>query len=66
MDSHGEIKQMSSLIAIEVVADLRAILAIVCILGQNLDHVNVGTFCWISRPLDGHTGPTDTGDDTVK
>ena len=66
MDSRGEIKQMSSLIVIEVVADLRAILAIVHILSRNLDHINVGTFCWISRPLDGRTGPTDAGDDTVK
>ena len=66
MDSGGKIKEAPLLIAIEVSADVRAVLAVVGILGGIFDDVNVGTLCWVSRPLDGSPGPSDAQGDAVQ
>ena len=42
------------------------VLAVVRILGWDLDNINVGMFCWICRPLGGDAGPVDTGDNTME
>ena len=66
MDSGGKVKEAPLLIAIKVSADVRAVLAMVGILGGIFDNVDVGALCWVSGPLDGSPGPSNAQRDTVQ
>ena len=66
MDGCGEVKEALLLVAIEVPADLRAILAVVGILRGGFDDVDMSVFCWVSRPLNWGAGPTDAFGDAVE
>ena len=66
MDSCCEVEEPPLLIAIQILADLRAILAIVGVLGGNLDRINMSALSGICRPLNRRSRPTDTCDNTVE
>ena len=66
MDGSVKVEQPSSFIAIQIVTDLGPILAIISVLGGDLDCVDVSTLCWVCRPLNGRPRPTDTLNDTVQ
>ena len=59
----GHVKNKLSAV---LLMDVRAVLAVVGILRGIFDDVNVGTLCWVSRPLDGSPGPSDAQGDTVQ
>ena len=66
MDCRCKVKEAPLLIAVEVSADVRAVLAIVRVLGGDLDDVDMGALRCIGRPLDGGSRPTDARGNTVK
>ena len=47
-------------------ADMRSVLAVVGVLGGNLDRIDMGTLCGIHRPLNRGPRPADACDDTVE
>ena len=49
-----------------MLADLRAILAVVSVFRWGLDNVDVCALCQVCGPLDGHTRPTGAGDNTME
>ena len=66
MDGCVKIKELPLLIIIQMPADMWSVLAIVGVLGGNLDHIDMGMLCGICRPLNRGPGPADACDDTVE